>query len=319
MGSRHNLILSHSEEMEAMLSIRSIFILTALLLVCLLTSCGEDRTVAGSDSSAKQLIITADDLGLTTGVNRGIIEAIQNGVVTDVSIMAGVLATQEAIDLAREYGLKVGVHLNLTVQVHEERTGKPVLSTSEVPSLVDEDGYFFKKEQLRDRLLWARVDFDEVRAEYRAQMAIMCQAGLDVVHVNTDQGMHNEFPQIFKIVKEIAKEYDIPMRSPNPLFAPTLEHQGIWTTGYLESRYYDEPEDRKLEALIELIEDLKPGITEIIVHPAIADDETRAITAGAAKREAELKALTSAEVREAIARENVELISFERLLHAQRE
>ena len=97
--------------METMLSIRSsiLFILTALLLVCLLTSCGEDRTVADSDSSAKQLIITADDLGLTSGVNRGIIEAIQNGVVTDVSIMAGVLATQEAIDLAREYNLKVGL------------------------------------------------------------------------------------------------------------------------------------------------------------------------------------------------------------------
>ncbi len=298
--------------------IRIVAALVFSLPVCLLVSCAEDGTVIGSDPSVKQLIITADDFGLTSGVNQGVLQAVQYGVVTDVSLMTGAEATREAIQLARKHDIKIGVHLNLTVQVCREKTGRPILSVSEVPSLVDEDGYFFKKPELRERLLWGRVDFDEVRAELRAQMEKAYQSGLDVIYVNTDQGMHNEFAQIFKIVKEIAKEYDIPMRWPNPLFAPTLKHQGIWTTGYLEPKYYDEPKDKKLEALIELIKNLKPGITEIIVHPAIADDETRAITGGAEKREAELDALVSPEVKEAIADEHVELISFEQLLQMQR-
>jgi predicted glycoside hydrolase/deacetylase ChbG (UPF0249 family) len=128
--------------MKIMFNTRYIFILALPMSVCLVAfvSCGGDRVVIGSDSSAKQLIITADDFGLTSGVNQGILQATQNGVATDVSLMTGVLATEEAIGLAKQYDLKVGVHLNLTVQVHKKKTGKPILLASEVPSLVDEDG-----------------------------------------------------------------------------------------------------------------------------------------------------------------------------------
>ena len=84
----------------------------------------------------KRLIINADDLGWTEGVNRGIVEAHRNGIVTSTTLLANGIAFDSAVRLARqENHLGVGVHLNLS-------DGAPILPRWEVPSLVGADGQF---------------------------------------------------------------------------------------------------------------------------------------------------------------------------------
>src|SRR6267378_7716510 len=85
---------------------------------------------------ARNLIVNADDLGWTAGVNRGIAEAHRNGIVTSASLLANGEAFAEAVELARDTGgLGVGVHMNLN-------DGQTVAPRESVPSLVNDSGEF---------------------------------------------------------------------------------------------------------------------------------------------------------------------------------
>src|SRR5215468_1191072 len=84
----------------------------------------------------RNLIVNADDLGWTAGVNRGIAEAHRNGIVTSTSLLANGCAFSDGVKAAAELpGLGIGVHLNLT-------DGAPSAPPSQVPSLLDENGRF---------------------------------------------------------------------------------------------------------------------------------------------------------------------------------
>ena len=84
--------------------------------------------------AVKNLIVNADDLGWTEGVNRGIAEAHRNGIVTSASLLANGAAFTGGVELARDNPrLSVGVHLNLS-------DGAPVAGRQAVPSLVAESG-----------------------------------------------------------------------------------------------------------------------------------------------------------------------------------
>src|ERR1700747_1772790 len=84
----------------------------------------------------RNLIVNADDLGWTAGVNRGIAEAHRNGIVTSTSILANGTAFDDGVKTAGELpGLGVGVHLNLS-------DGKPVAPAEQVNKVLNEAGQF---------------------------------------------------------------------------------------------------------------------------------------------------------------------------------
>ncbi len=124
----------------------------------------------------KQLIVNADDLGLTPGVNRGIVRAFQEGIVTSASLLVTGSAFEEAVTLARQNPeLDVGLHLTLV----EERA---VLGREVLPTLVDETGRFPRTggEFLR-RAVLGRISWDEVEREIAAQIARFQKTGLRLV------------------------------------------------------------------------------------------------------------------------------------------
>lgn len=84
----------------------------------------------------KQVVVNADDLGLSIGTNRGIEKAYRQGILTSASIMPAGPAFTDAIRLAKRCpGLGVGIHLSLS-------WGKAVSSSQEIPDLIDSQGYF---------------------------------------------------------------------------------------------------------------------------------------------------------------------------------
>ena len=151
----------------------------------------------------KELIINADDFGLSSGANRGIVKAWQQGILTSASIMPGGAAFQEALILARENpGLQLGLHLTLV-------QGRALLGRQGFPALVDEDGdfgndpvlagmrYFFLK-PLRKRLY----------AEIEAQIEKCLAAGIDLSHVDGHLNIHMH-PVVFDILCELMPKYGI--------------------------------------------------------------------------------------------------------------
>lgn len=125
--------------------------------------------------------MSADDFGLSTGVNRGIEEAFLAGGLSTTSVMAAEAAAAEVTDVARRHpDLDIGLHVNLT-------HGSPVLDPARVPTLVDGDGLLVPFGELRSRLLHRRVSAEQVRAEVAAQFTRLRSFGVEPTHWDSHQ------------------------------------------------------------------------------------------------------------------------------------
>jgi len=162
--------------------------------------------------SSARLIVNADDLGLTEGHNRAIVAAHRHGILTSASLMACGLAFDDAVERARLVpALGVGVHLTLL-------EGVPVLPTAEVPDLVDKCGKFgLSWVGLFQRLAVRRIQLEQVRREWRAQIGKVAATGLRVTHLDSHKHIHMH-PQLLGVVLALASEFGVRrMRVSRPL------------------------------------------------------------------------------------------------------
>jgi predicted glycoside hydrolase/deacetylase ChbG (UPF0249 family) len=122
--------------------------------------------------AARELIVNADELGLTDGVNSGILEVHRQGIVTSTTMVANEHAFENAVQVAKQAPrLAVGVHLNIT-------HGAPVLPEVRVFSLVDEDGRFFRRGRFLQRMVAGQIDTVHVEDEFRAQIEKVMDSGI---------------------------------------------------------------------------------------------------------------------------------------------
>lgn len=153
----------------------------------------------------KNLIVTADDFGISPGVNEAIIKAHVDGALTNASLLANSSHLEAAIRLANDTtpGLKLGLHINLT-------GGKPLLPPSDVPNLVDKKGKF--KHGPIGLLLQTIVKpsiINEIRNEIEAQIKKLKNLGVNIEHID---GHHHiqMIPKIFPIIEKFSNIYIIP-------------------------------------------------------------------------------------------------------------
>jgi predicted glycoside hydrolase/deacetylase ChbG (UPF0249 family) len=153
---------------------------------------------------SRLLVVNADDMGLTPGVCRAVHRSHTDGVVTSTSVLAVGTAFDEAAARLRDCAdLAVGAHLAL---VGEDR---PLLSAAEVPTLVDRDGRFpLTYRTVVARGLARRIDPDDVRREFRAQLDRVAGIGVGVTHLDTHQHTHL-WPAVAGVVVDLAREHGI--------------------------------------------------------------------------------------------------------------
>ena len=257
----------------------------------------------------KLLVINADDFGFTAGVNAGILDAHQRGVLSATTLMAHGAAFDDAVSLARAYPtLDVGVHLTLV--------GAP-----RYPATVTDLLIAMARRQIRV--------YDELREQIERVLA----AGLQPTHLDTHKHTHL-LPQVLRAVARLSAEFgirwvrrpfDFPLEARGvPLsrrvtsqwlgflrgrFHRVLDQHGCRTTdhfaGFRVTGLYDA---RELAALIRGLPD---GSTEFMCHPGFCTDDLRAApTRLKESRRQELDALTSDEVRAAIEETGVRLVSY---------
>jgi hopanoid biosynthesis associated protein HpnK len=162
------------------------------------------------------LIVNADDFGLTSGVNRAIVELHRSGVLTSTSLMSRAAATEEAIEIARaNLRLDVGCHVVLD-------DGEPALPPDQIPSLVDRQSGSFPPTltPFLLRLFTRRINATEVEAETRAQIEFLQKKGVRLTHIDTHKHTHM-FPQVLRPVLRAARACGIrAVRNPfEPLWA----------------------------------------------------------------------------------------------------
>jgi len=150
------------------------------------------------------LIINADDFGLCESVNKGIIEAHTNGVLTSTTIMTNMPHAGQAVEMAKKIpSLGLGVHLNLTA-------GKPLCRDTTVKLILDSQGYFALSP---GKLALASLINGKVRTAIETELALQIQWLIDIgikpTHLDSHKHIHC-FPSIFPIVCRLAKRFSVP-------------------------------------------------------------------------------------------------------------
>jgi hopanoid biosynthesis associated protein HpnK len=174
---------------------------------------------APADSCAERLdlIVHADDFGISSAVNAGILEAHREGILTSTSIIASGEAFDEAIAIAKANdSLDVGIHLTLAEE-------KPILPADAIPSLIGADGHFHRHATVfAGRYLRSKISLDDVRRELDAQIRKVLAANVRISHLDGHQHLHM-LPGILRITMELAHSYNIPrVRLPREKIKPYM-------------------------------------------------------------------------------------------------
>ena len=286
----------------------------------------------------RRLIVNADDLGYTSGVNRAIFQAHTAGLVTSTTLMANGPAFADACaDLGSLPRLGVGCHVMLI-------DGSPLSNASSIPSLVHAGAgipsFRASLGQFAALAMFGRMDPRHIEIETAAQIRHLQSAGISPSHIDTHKHTHI-FPTVLRPLLRAARDCGIrcvrnPF-SPGPaLPLPALmKHPGTWrrwtemrvlsrfaaTFREIALAYGFTTPDGTLgievtgmldESLFTAIaQNIPPGTWEFVCHPGYDDaDLARSNTRLRQSREIELRVLTSPEVRQALEKSGVELISY---------
>jgi predicted glycoside hydrolase/deacetylase ChbG (UPF0249 family) len=226
--------------------------------------------------SGRYVIFNADDFGYSRGINRGIAEAHDGGVVTAATLVVNGAATEEAVRLARARpGLSVGLHVNFT---------------NEAQRLVD----------LEDR--------EACRAELRAQYArFLDLLGQKPSHLDSHQHVHRHHMRR-GLFEELADEEALPLRDRPPVVFKGGFY-GQWTYGVFE------PEKVSFAALERILRhEIGTGIYEMCCHPGYHDPALEAVYHR--EREQELATLTDPRLPRLLDELGIALVSYRDLPRA---
>jgi len=225
----------------------------------------------GYDADTRLVILSCDDLGSCHAANIGVYSAIRDGVATCASIMVPAPWARHAAMMYA--GEDIGVHLTLNAEHALYRWG-PI---THAPSLLSGDGGFPR--EIDD--LWEHADPSEVLRECRAQIERAILWGFDISHLAPHLSAITLRPEFFDVYLDLAVEFQLPIRLPSTIsetqagfpFRRLAAEEGVVFPDHFDHSWNAGSRDRVFTAL----RDLRPGVTEIHVQPAIDTAEVRAL------------------------------------------
>ena len=280
----------------------------------------------GWPAGTRAVIFHVDDAGMSHNSNMGAIKATEEGVATSMSVMMPCSWVPElAAYLKAHPQVDAGVHLTLTAEWKNYRWG-PVAGKPAVPGLVDGGGY-----------LWsgvaevvAHATADEFEAEIRAQLEKALSLGIEPTHLDSHMGTCFVPVYVDRYIK-LGIEKNIPVL----VFGGHMQHIGaeagllqplvlsiaerVWNAGLpviddlVTKPTTAEDYDQRKAQLVKLLSEMKPGITEIIVHCTVQTPEFSLISGSGPAREAELRLMTDPEVKAFIKSKGIVLTTWREL------
>lgn len=228
------------------------------------------RPLRGTAASPERLVIVnADDFGMSAEIDRGILEAHDRGIVTSTSLLVDEPDAEAAVQEARQRP-----KLGLGVHVAFDSRGKWLIDVK---------------------------DLDVVQREIHRQIDRFIRlTGGPPDHLDSHHHVHRLF-NVSYLFLEAGRQYRVPVR-------------GLSEVVFV-GRFYGQPEFGKsdlskisVEALISLLQSLKPGISEVSCHPGMLESRPDAIYNR--EREVELQTLIDPRIRSVIAEEGIRLINY---------
>jgi predicted glycoside hydrolase/deacetylase ChbG (UPF0249 family) len=280
----------------------------------------QTKTVAerlGYPAGSKLLILHADDLGAAHSVDAASFDALEKGAVSSASIMVPTPWITEVAAYARAHrNADFGLHLTLTSEWETYRWGS-VAPADKVPSLLDSDGTFPKE----DSVVAARAKPLEVERELRAQVERALALGIHPTHLDSHMGSVFTTPDLIATYVKVAREYHLPFLAlrGNPRAAPQppLSTQDVLLDTVIVAGPAV-PRNEWKAFYLKAIANLKPGLTEIIVHLGHDDSELQAVMVnhepyGSAWRQRDYDVVNSPEFKKALKDNRVIVVTWKEL------
>ena len=270
----------------------------------------------GYPADAKLLIVHADDLAAAHSVNAATFKAFETGLVSSGSVMVPCPWLPEVAAYARSHpDADLGLHLTLTSEWKTYRWGG-VLSKERAPTLYAPDGYLYPTEDVAS----AHIDVREAEAEIRAQIERARAFGIRPTHLDSHMRTLYTTRPLFEMFLRVARDERLPVMVSREWFADApflpaaLGPDGIVLDHIVSADPSVRPE-RWAEFYRDVIKNLKPGVTELIVHLAYDDEEMRAVALdhpnwGAAWRQRDFDFVTSETFRRLLKEHNVKLVTW---------
>lgn len=279
----------------------------------------------------KRLIVNADDFGLDSAINFGVIETFRKGIVTNTSLLVCGKAFNEAVHLAKENSnLGVGIHLAIT----EEQS---ILPRDKIGTLLDEDkGSFLNLSLFIRRFLSGKIILSQIYSEFESQIARFLETGLKPTHLDSHRHIHM-IPKIFEILLGLARQFGISkirlsrsalthilrskrcFRAIGVLGLSTIANIQLqklkrymvdtpdYCYGLIDSGCLDE------NRLIDILNHLLTGTNELICHPGFVTDALLNKYRWNYHWLTELNALTSSNVKTLVKSLNIQLIRYDEI------
>lgn len=243
------------------------------------------------------LIVNADDANLTAGVNRAILEAHEEGIVTSTTFLINLPVETKTVKSFLKAGrLGTGLHLNVSL-------GSPVTKQREIPSLVSETG--FRK---RDSLLTRLPKASEVLLEYRGQIRLFRKCfGRMPTHLDTHHQLHDH-PFFLRVLIAAAREFRLPVRR-SSLWNSSRIRPPVACAARLLGDLRPEKYWRK-KTLADALKKIPSGVTEIMCHPGLLDQDLRAVTSFTTGRFKEYQVFRSGALRKRVESQGIRLTHY---------
>ena len=267
----------------------------------------------GHGPDAKLLIVNCDDFGSSASANRATAAAMAAGLATSATLMVPCPWALDAV--RRGVGGGIGVHLTLTC----EYPGYRWRALTGAASLHDDEGYMPATTQA----VWDKADLTDVRAECRAQIDQAYAWGVDVTHLDAHMGTLQLEPRYAALFLDLAADYRLPVRMIGASVeqrlglssrAPATEMGLVFPDKLVTT--WAKPAKPTFAAILE---GLKPGVTEIYLHPVEDGPELRGYDPHAVQiRVDDLDCLLDPDLKQMAADLGVTLIDFGPLRDLQR-
>lgn len=228
----------------------------------------------------KQLIIHADDAGLSHAENLATIHGLEKGLITSYSIMAPCAWSFEMAEYAKSNPqFDCGAHLTLTCEWNTYKFG-PILGKNEVPSLVDNNGFFHKKRHV----FLEHSSIEEVRLECEAQIEYLLDLKVPLTHLDSHMFTLGLSPELLQVYRNLGKKYNLPIFLNKTLinhFTPNMSAHILASDFCIDHFIMGDWSDFEKGGLAEFyakaIQDIKPGTSIVLIHPAFDGDEMQGI------------------------------------------
>jgi predicted glycoside hydrolase/deacetylase ChbG (UPF0249 family) len=290
------------------------------LLLPMLNLAAQPKTVAerlGYPADSRLLIIHADDLAVAHSVDSASFGALEKNAVTSASIMVPCPWVAEVAAYARAHpDADLGLHLTLTSEWKTYRWG-PVESSDKVSSLLDPAGKLWTE----TASVATNAKPQEVEREIRAQVDRAMALGIHPTHLDSHMGALFATPEFFAAYVKVAHDYHLPflaVKVPGTeRLLPMLSEKDV-VLDALVMAGPDVPRDRWNEFYLKAIQNLKPGLTEMIVHLGHDDAELQAVTVdhedyGSSWRQRDYEVVSSRELQKALQDNHIILVKWKEL------